>query len=159
MIDLNLLFLSEVYYPHLGGAELATHLYAKRLSERGHKVLVMTHRFTGEASVTREGNLTIRRLRLIDERTPKFSISVRLDFLRSIAFRKAVEWSDVVYIPRYWFVAIPFVRKLRKPVVVHLHDYIPVCPLSNLYDHAAVQNCGRSSCDVYGPLRGLRVGA
>jgi glycosyltransferase involved in cell wall biosynthesis len=148
MIDLNLLFLSEVYYPHLGGAELATNLYAKRLTERGHKVLVLTHWFKNEAPVTRERNLTIIRMRLIDERSPKFSVSLKLDILKSSMFRKAVEWSDIVYIPRYWFVAIPFVRKLKKPVMVHLHDYIPICPLSNLYDYAGALGCGRVSCDA-----------
>lgn len=48
MLEVNVLFLSELYYPHGGGAELATYLYAKLLSEEGFNVVVVTSRFAGE---------------------------------------------------------------------------------------------------------------
>ena len=34
---MKILFLSESYYPHYGGAELATHLYSKKLAEKDNE--------------------------------------------------------------------------------------------------------------------------
>lgn len=45
---LRILFLSELFYPHGGGAELATYLYAKLLSSAEFNVVVVTNRFSGE---------------------------------------------------------------------------------------------------------------
>jgi len=45
---------------------------------------------------------------------------------KSTAFRKLVERADVVYVPRFAFPVIPLAKRLRKKVVVHLHDYIPI---------------------------------
>jgi hypothetical protein len=50
---MNILFLSELFYPH-GGAELATYLYAKLLSEAGFNAVVITNRFTGESDVSKK---------------------------------------------------------------------------------------------------------
>ncbi len=47
---------------------------------------------------------------------------------------KLMGWADVVYIPRIWYSAIPFAKSHKKPVIVHLHDYAPICPLSSIYD-------------------------
>jgi len=45
---MNILFLSEWFYPHGSGAELATYLYAKLLNEADFNVVVTTNRFAGE---------------------------------------------------------------------------------------------------------------
>jgi len=46
--------------------------------------------------------------------------------VRMERFRKLVRKADIVYIPRFVFPVIPFVKKLGKKVVVHLHGYIPI---------------------------------
>ena len=143
---LNILFLSETYYPHYGGAELASHLYSKMLGEKRHKITVLTNRHKDEAEKSVSQNEVIYRLDLINELTPKYSTLSRIDVLNSSFFKRLVNWSDLVYIPRYWFSAIPFVKKMGKPVIVHLHDYIPVCPLSNLYDASREEICTRPNC-------------
>lgn len=142
----KILTLSETYYPHYGGAELASHLYSKHLQEKGHRIIVVTDRLQGEPRVTGSSDGLIYRLNLIEGYSPKYSIMSRFDVLKSSFFRKLVHWADLVYIPRYWFTAIPYVKSLGKPVVVHLHDYIPVCPLSNLFDASRGQLCESKGC-------------
>ena len=72
---MNILFLSELFFPHGGGAEFATYLYAKLLSEATYNVIVITNRFHGESDVSKSGNLTIYRLPLLSNvKSVKFSI-------------------------------------------------------------------------------------
>jgi glycosyltransferase involved in cell wall biosynthesis len=147
VISLKFLFLSESFYPHYGGAELATYLYAKRLAEKNHEVVVVTNRFPNEAKISKLNNFTIYRLNLLNEISVKYSILLRFDVLNSSFIKKLVSWSDLVYIPRYWFSAIPIIKRLGKPVLVHLHDYIPICPLSNIYNLEKDQICDTEHCE------------
>lgn len=145
----NILFLSELFYPHGGGAELATYLYAKLLSEAGVNVTVVTNSFAGESEVSKDENLVVYRLPLFrGVEGVKYSMLGRVDVLCSGFLRKLVKWADVVYVPRFWFSAIVLAKIYRKPVVTHVHDYIPICPLTNLYDVSrdAICDHGRGFC-------------
>jgi len=131
----NILFLSELFYPHGGGAELATFLYAKLLSSAGFSVVVVTNRFSGEQEFSNSDGFAVYRLPLFEkEENVKYSILKRVDVLLSVFMRKLLRWADVVYVPRFWFSAIPLAKALGKPVITHLHDYIPICPLAIRYD-------------------------
>ena len=145
---MNILFLSELFYPHGSGGELATYLYAKLLSEAGINVIVITNRFAGESDVSKEGKLTVYRLPLLKRGgSIKYSILQRFDVLSSSFMRKLIKWADLVYIPKFWYSAIPFAKAYGKPVVTHLHGYFPICPLSNCYDLTTSRICNRSlSC-------------
>ena len=55
----NILFLSELFYPHGGGGELATYLYAKLLAKEDFAVKVVTNRFLEEPKKCQDGNLEI----------------------------------------------------------------------------------------------------
>jgi len=139
---MKVLFLSELFYPHGGGAELATYLYAKLLSERGLNVVVVTNRFPGESEISKRKNLTVHRLSLFKRTTSvKYSILFKIDVLFSSFLKKLIKWADVVYVPRFWYSAIPLAKFYRKSVVVHLHDYLPVCPLSHAPYSAANKPC------------------
>jgi len=141
---LNVLFLSELFYPHGGGAELATYLYAKLLSQAGVNVVVVTNWFAGEPETYKEQKLRIYRLPLFEKKvSTKYSIFLKIDALFSSFIRNLIRKTDVVYIPRFWYSSIPFAKLYRKPVVIHLHDYIPICPLSNLYDSSEGKTCSR----------------
>ena len=132
---MNILFLSELFYPHGGGAELATYLYTKLLSKAEFNLVVVTNRFSGESEVSKNGNLTIYRLPLlIGSRSIKYSMLQRSSVLFSVFLKKLLKWADVVYIPGSWYLAIPIAKAYGKPVVTHLHDYLPVCPLATLYN-------------------------
>lgn len=143
---MNILFLSELFYPHGGGAEYATFLYAKLLTQAGFNVTVVTNKFDGEPEVSRHGKLTIYRLPLLGKSgSVKYAILKRFDVLFSGFVRKMMKWADVVYVPRFWFSAIPLAKAFGKPIVTHLHDYIPICPLAILYDEAKAKACDSRS--------------
>jgi glycosyltransferase involved in cell wall biosynthesis len=148
---MNVLFLSELFHPHGSGAEFATYLYANLLSEVGFNVVVVTNGFDGEPEVSKKGNLAIYRLPLFKEmESVKYSILKRVDVLLSGFARKMMKWADVIYIPRFWFSAIPLAKIYGKPVITHLHDYIPVCPLANLYEtpEETVCSCNSLFCSA-----------
>jgi len=143
---MNVLFLSELFHPHGSGAELATYIYAKLLSEADFNVVVVTNRFAGESEFSKSGNLMVYRLPLFKKsESVKYSILRRFDILLSGFMKKLMKWADAVYIPRFWYSAIPLAKAYGKPVVVHLHDYIPICPLANFYDSSKDTICNRNS--------------
>ena len=139
---MNILFLSELFYPHGGGAELATYFYAKLLSEVGVNVVVITNRFAGEQECSKRKNLVVYRMPLFENNTGvKYSILRRFDILFSSFMKKLMKWADVIYIPRLWYSMIPVAKVFKKPVIVHVHDYTPVCPLAVLYDSSKRTVC------------------
>lgn len=143
---MNILFLSELFYPHGGGAELATYLYAKLLSKAKLNVAVVTNRFAGEPVVSKEENFAVYRLPLLKKTgSVKYSILQRFDVLFSSFMKRMMKWADIVYVPRFWFSAIPLAKVYGKPVVVHIHDYTPICPLACFYRSAKVRNCNHYS--------------
>ncbi len=144
---MNILFLSELFFPHGGGAELATYEYAKLLSDNGINVIVVTNKFSSEPSFSKNQKLVIYRLPLMKGSTPvKYQILFNFDVVFSSFFRKLFAWADVVYIPRCWFSAIPVAKAYGKPVLVHLHDYVPICPLASMYDLSKATVCQSGRC-------------
>jgi len=138
---MNILFLSELLYPHGSGAELATYLYAKLMSEAGLSVAVVTDRFPGEGEFWTNGNLTIYRLALCTQNRSIKYPTFTLGLMFSSFLRDMLKWADVVYVPRFWYWAIPLAKALGKPVVTHLHDYIAICPLATSYDMSEGVSC------------------
>jgi len=139
---MNILFLSELFYPHGSGGELATYLYAKLLSKADFNVIVVTNRFAGEKEVSKEGNLIVYRLPLLKgSESVKYEILKRFNVLFSSFMKKIMRWADVVYIPRFWYSAIPLAKAYGKPIITHLHDYIPICPLAVLYNIPKSEPC------------------
>ncbi|MEM4452793.1 MAG: hypothetical protein QW182_06285 [Thermosphaera sp.] len=41
-------------------------------------------------------------------------------------FRKLIESSDIVYVPRYCYPLIPIAKRLDKKVAVHFYNYRPI---------------------------------
>lgn len=143
---MNILFLSELFFPHKGGAELATYLYSQLLSKAEFNLVVVTNRFSGEPEISKNGNLTIYRLPLLKgSRSIKYSLMQSSNVLFSGFLQKLVKWADIVYIPGSWYLAIPIAKAHGKPVVTHLHDYLPVCPLATLYDLSEHRICHHHS--------------
>jgi glycosyltransferase involved in cell wall biosynthesis len=164
---MNILVLSELFHPHGSGAELATFLYADLLSRTGCNVKVITNRFGDEPSSSKIGSLEIYRLPLLGEAIDtKYSVLRRSDVLITDSIRKMMRWSNIVYVPRFWFSAILAAKAFGKPVVVHVHDFIPVCPLATLHKKSeATGKCDCSSlhCSAnciyqFEKLRGRKVG-
>lgn len=149
----NVLILSELTYPHGGGAELGTHLLANQLAQSGFSIRVITNRFENEPQKSRQGNLEIFRLPILTDWSGKYSLIMRFDILISTCFRKLFRWADIVYIPGGWYSAIPIAKSYGKVVIAHLHDYRPICSLATMYDLSRNQICSsrircRPSCVV-----------
>jgi glycosyltransferase involved in cell wall biosynthesis len=102
---------------------------------------VVTNSLTEKTEVSKTGNLVVYKLPLFKGTAVKFLISLRFDTLCSHFVKEAVEWANVIYIPRFWFSAIPLARAHRKPIVTHLHDYITRCPLAIAYDSSRANIC------------------
>jgi len=139
---LKILVLSELFYPHGSGGELATYLYVEHLRQAGVNVIVVTNRFAGEPEVSKSKNLIVYRLPLFNKTIGvKYSILRRFDVLTSSFMKTLMKWADMVYVPKFWYSAIPFAKFCKKPVVVHLHSYQPACPLSTLFDLSKNKIC------------------
>jgi len=132
---MNILVLTELFYPHGSGGELATYLYSKLLSKEGHKVVVITNKFSGESSFSKYENIEIFRLHLFNGNNYNKYLGLRrVDVLLSNFVNKMLKWSNIVYIPKSWYSAILLAKLYGKPVVVHLHGYDPICPTANNYN-------------------------
>ncbi len=144
---MNILFLSELFFPHGGGAELATYEYAKLLNKNGVNVIVVTNRFSAESNFSENHGVAIYRLPLLKGNSAvKFQMLLKFDVAFSGFFRKLFKWADLVYIPRYWFSAIPIAKAYGKPVLVHLHDHVFVCPVSGTYNVSKGEICQLRHC-------------
>ncbi|MEM2704256.1 MAG: glycosyltransferase family 4 protein [Candidatus Bathyarchaeia archaeon] len=145
---MKILIFSELLYPHGGGAELATWLYAKMLAEKGFDLSIVTSKFPNEQS-----------FEIINDRIKVYRFPMRAFFgtryhtlanigtLMSNLMTKLIKRSDIVYIPGGWYSAIPIAKAHRKPIVVHLHNYSIACPTSLMYDFArqSVGSCSLKS--------------
>jgi glycosyltransferase involved in cell wall biosynthesis len=142
---MRILIFSELFYPHGGGAELATWLYSKLLAKEGFKITVVTSKFPNESPYE-----------LLDDGVEIFRVPMKMMFgtryytlvnagvLLSSFVNKLIKQSDIIYVPCGWYSVIPIAKIHRKPVVIHLHNYSIVCPTSLMYDFTK-QEVGSSS--------------
>ena len=96
------------------------------------------------------GNIELFRVPEVLGSLGKFSIAIYQDLMGLDAIADSMIWADVVYVPRFWYSAIPGLKRAGKPVVVHAHDYFPVCPLATAFDANAGSSCDHlnRSCTV-----------
>lgn len=142
---MNILFLSELFFPHGGGAELATYLYAHGLAEAGVNVNIVTNQFPNEPAKSERKNLTIFRLPLCEEPVNKYALFSRLDFFASRFAKNLLEWADVIYVSTNWYSAIPWAKSHGKAVITHVHSYSPICSMAALYDAVKEETCSRNT--------------
>jgi len=119
---MNVLIVSEQWWPEGTGGILASHLIAKILRDARFKLTVV-HGM--KESVMIEG-INYIYTELLSVRN-KHSLWLNCFALaKQPWFVEAVRRCDIVYIPRYCYPLIPFAKRLDKRVVVHLHDYQPI---------------------------------
>jgi glycosyltransferase involved in cell wall biosynthesis len=149
---MNVLFLSEQIYPHSSGAEVATYLFAKLLSDADFNVKLITNKFSDEPYFSKDGHLSIYRIPLYQKTgTVKFQVMAKFNILFSSFLNKMMDWADVVYVPRFWFTAIPLAKAHKKPVITHLHDYVPICPYTTLFNSFTALPCQNGNRLVCSP--------
>jgi len=117
----NLLTLAEIYWPEGGGAELATHLILQLLQQNNFAIQVITGTshpaYVEKVKYVHEPLLSTRN-------KPQLWINT-LRTLHKSQYKEILISTDIVYIPKFALSAIPYVKKLKKKVIVHLHGYLP----------------------------------
>jgi len=142
---MRILIFSELFYPHGGGAELATWLYSKLLAEKGFEITIVTKHFPGEPLIESvSSGIRIYRLPMKMTFGSRYDTLVNVGVLLSNFMNRLFSENDIVYIPASWYSAIPMAKIHKKPVVVHLHNYSIACPTSLMYDFTK-QKVGSSS--------------
>jgi glycosyltransferase involved in cell wall biosynthesis len=129
---MNVLILSKKLWPEGSGGELATFLYTKLLIENDINVKVAISSTSNHFKAWSE--LPIYKIPTIGY--GKYTMVPMFKKLREL-----FEWSDVVYCTDYFHI-IPIIKQVfKKPVVVHIHDYFPACPIGSLYNFEKSFTC------------------
>ncbi len=122
----RILVISELYWPEKGGAELATHLILKILRKKSAITVL-----TGTKSPC-----CLEGVRYIC--CSLLNVSNKLQLWKNLYVLMASDWfkrlldqSDTVYIPRYSYPIIHMAKQNGKKVIIHLHNYqlITYCSL------------------------------
>ncbi len=146
---MRLLVFSELLYPHGGGAELATWLYAKLLAEEGIKITIVTKQFPEEPSTEFLSNgITVYRLPINFMFGSRYYTLANIGILGSSFISNLIKHSDIVYVPCGWYSVIPIAKYRKKPIIIHLHNYAIVCPTSLMYNFVS-KSVGSSSLKSY----------
>jgi len=117
----RLLIVSERLWPEGGGAELATHLVIEVLKDYFEVIVV-----TGTPKPMLHYGVKYVYTTLLQVRNKQKLWLNNILLAQCDWFKNLVEKADIVYIPRYSFPIIWFAKKLKKKVIVHVHDYIPI---------------------------------
>jgi len=141
---MKVLVFSEQFYPHGGGAELATWLYCRALVKSGFQVSVVTRQFSNERNAELLDKIRVYRYPFRFDSGGRYDTLVNGNVIASTFVNKIISESDLVYIPGIWYSAIPVAKAHRKPVVVHVHNYSLACPTSLMYNFAE-RHVGRST--------------
>ena len=130
---MRVLVVAETLWPCGGGGELATYLYVKEFLNQGVDVRILVRRLCG---FYRLGSASTYVVKLLG--WGKFSIptsgSVKV-------VEKLFRWADIVYFTGM-FNFIPLAVRLKKPIVVHVHSYAPICPVGHMYNFVRGTICG-----------------
>jgi len=118
----SLLVVSEIFYPEGGGAEQATYLILKLLSQNGFKITVVTG---AEKPVKIPGvKYYITPYLRFANRLTRFK---RLKLLANTQFfNRLIREHNILYIPLGSHCLVSLAKKKKMKVVVHLHNYAPV---------------------------------
>jgi glycosyltransferase involved in cell wall biosynthesis len=132
---MKVLMFSELFYPHGGGAELATWLYAELLAQNGFEVTVITRQFPNEpSSELLHEKVKVYRYPLRFVNGSRYVTFMNANVVASRSVNKIISDSDLVYLPGGWYSAIPFAKAHKKTVVVHMHNNFLACPTSLMYN-------------------------
>ncbi|MBN2454055.1 glycosyltransferase family 4 protein [Candidatus Woesearchaeota archaeon] len=114
---MNILFVVENYYPHIGGVEVIFKNLAEGLAAKGHKVVVLTHRLKGTKRHEFVKGVTIRRVDCFGSR-------YLFTFFAIPEARELAEKADIIHTttfngaPPAWVAA----KSSGRPLVITVHE-------------------------------------
>lgn len=121
---IRILVIAERFWPEGGGGTLATYHILKLLSsvkEINVSVLTSTPNPVKIGDVSYLFNYNLK-----SENKLSLWLKLLLNPSIRISFKKVVQNFDVVYFHSLGYPLIPLAKKLKKRVVIHLHDYLPI---------------------------------
>lgn len=118
---MKILVISERCWPDGSGGELATYLIVDILRKEFEVTVV-----TGSRSPSELPSVEYIYEPLLSKREKPVLWFNTLRLAKTERFKRLLRESDIVYIPRFAFPIISYVKKLGRRVVVHLHGYIPI---------------------------------
>jgi len=134
----RILFVSDAFYPFVGGAESYSFLLLSNLAERGLRICVLSHQFDGTKSYETWGNLKICRERLsFHEQNLDLFRRIIFYFRSLLIIAKYVLKNHPDLIIAQQLISIPAIfasKFFNIPVVIVVHDYWPLCYYRSLLD-------------------------
>lgn len=140
MAKMNILFLTEYFYPFAhGGSEWSTYYLTKGLLKRGFKIFILTPNF-GTKNQEYWQSINIYRLPFpikLNKKSPK---AVNPFWFSNFIYQIfSVYWIvkmvignkiDAIHVQGNYFVPSAYISSLilKKPMIVTLRDYITLCP-------------------------------
>lgn len=164
---MKILMVSDIYPPNNGGLGRYVQLLSKELTNRGHKVSVVTVGYPGLPEYDEQSGIRIYRLSTILQNFPLLYKEPRdkkpppiEDFMISRKIQQIVKKDkpDIIH-SHGWitYSVLPLKKKLRVPLVSTLHDYGFICPKTtflkgntmcgNPFTGSCI-NCGKSQYGI-----------
>lgn len=112
---MNILFVSEFYFPHIGGVELVIQRIAEEVARRGHRATVVTTRLPGTPGFEEMNGVSIYRVHC-----PRFGRRYFFTFLSPLRLRTLVGSADVVHTTTYTGApaALMCAKLFKKPCLI-----------------------------------------
>ena len=116
---MNILIVTEYYFPHIGGVEIVFKNLAERLTKMGHNVKVVTSRVEGTLKFE-----VINGVEVYRSWVPKFADRYFFTFFSLPKIQKFAKWADVIHTTLYnaavpaWIAA----KIYNKPAVITAHE-------------------------------------
>jgi glycosyltransferase involved in cell wall biosynthesis len=169
---LNILLISDVYPPVIGGAELQTQLLAKKLSERGNIVNIATSWQPGLSDREDEAGARIHRIKGLSLMVPWFSSNPNKrhhpplpDPATVAGLRKVIKAVQPQIVHTYgWMIYSAAIALMGTsiPLVIAMREYANSCALrtmlfegSHTCSGPAVAKCYRCAIDFFGAPKGI----
>jgi glycosyltransferase involved in cell wall biosynthesis len=137
--QVNILVLSELWYPQGGGAELATLLYLNDQVRKGAKVEVISNTDVYK-NYDYVNNINLP----IGKSFTKMNLLLSAEKILN-RVRKIIHDYDVLYLPGKMFFLATLIKKMNSKIkiVSHFHDYQIVCPHASLFDFTTKKRCNQ----------------
>jgi glycosyltransferase involved in cell wall biosynthesis len=169
----RIVFLSDFYFPFIGGAEEVCRMEAEELCKRGYEVFIVTSSMLGSREREDMHGVKVLRVSLQDvslKRETSSSLAwlaiglvnsmLSNNLLNAQAVKRVIESlrPDVVHVHNVGgkipLLTLRALRRLEIPVVMTLHDYRLICPRATLFCHAKIPcRVPKSGCDVFVKLQ------
>jgi glycosyltransferase involved in cell wall biosynthesis len=125
----KILVITERYWPEGGGGALVTHLVLKRILQLSNvKIAVLT-----ETENPEKLNGVEYIYAPLSGASKYHAYLKQMMLLLKESFKSFLQKFHLIYIPDHSYLFIPICKRLRKKVIVHLHDYQPICASSVVF--------------------------